>query len=229
MNFFSAGKQADATRDSASIAADAMREAGIRTERLTAEQQKFIAWQLEREYQQWQDTQQGNWDMERARELRSFAETGDQWANLFGLEGHEREMDYEQSEAERFDAREVLGANIRREHGRFGAQQRRVGDLAARMGTRQPPGGREIPGIEMPGSLYERNFLDMPDVQQTAFNYPEYRTPQQWEGYTSSADAAQQASTNETERAAAAVGMTVADYTRQQRWDRRADERERRA
>ena len=228
MSLFASGKQADATRDSALIAADAMREAGIRTERLTEEQQRFIAWQLEREYKQWQDTQQGNWDMERARELRSFAETGDEWANLFGLQGQERKMAHEETAADRFNVRQMDVADIKREYGRFGAQQRRVGDLAARMGTRQPRGGREIPGIELPGALQQPDFVEMPDPQQTAFNYPKYRTPQQWEGYQSSADAAQEARTNETARAAAASGMTVADYMRQQRWDRRADERERR-
>jgi hypothetical protein len=166
--------------------------------------------------------------MERAREMRAFGAAGDEWANVFGLQGQEREMAYGETAADRFNTREELMADIRRDYGRTSAQQRRIGTLAGLTGTPQPPGGREIPSIELPGALQQPDFVEMPDYQQTAFEYPKYQTPRPWVGYQSSADAAQEARTNETERAASAAGMTVADYMRQQRWDRRADERERR-
>jgi hypothetical protein len=220
--------QAKATRSAADIQSRAALQAGRWQQETAREQRAFLEDQAEIQRVEDRRVERANWEMDQARERRLYGQAGDEMFNLYGLNRQKGRMGYEETAADRFNTRAELLANIKREYGRYAPQQRRVGRLGALMGAPQPPGGREIPSMQVPGALQQPDFVEMPDPQQTAFNYPKYRTPQQWEGYTSSADAAQEARTNETARAAAASGMTVADYMRQQRWDRRADERERR-
>ena len=174
-NLYASYMQAGSTKDAAEIMADAMREAGIRTERMSKEQIRHLSWAIEREYDQWTATQEGNWEMERAREMRDFGETGDEAFNLYGLARQKGRMGYEESAADRFNTRAELLADTKREYGRYAPQQRRIGRLGALMGAPQPPGGREIPSIELPGALQQPEWVPLPAPRQTAFVYPEYQ------------------------------------------------------
>jgi hypothetical protein len=183
VNFVASRKQAGATVDAAEIYAEAQRQAGLLSERLSKEQIRHLSWALERDYDQFKATQEGNWEMERAREMRSFGEAGDRDFNLYGLARQKGRMGYEEAAADRFNTRAELEADIKREYGRYAPQQRRVGRLGALMGAPQPPGGREIPSIELPGALRQPEWVPLPAPRQTPFAYPAYRTPPEWKPY----------------------------------------------
>jgi len=182
-NLWSSYKEAGATVDAAEIMAEAQRLAGVRSERMSKEQIRHLSWALERDYDQFKATQEANWEMERAREMRSFGEAGDRDFNLYGLARQKGLMGYKEAAADRFNTRAELEADIKREYGRYAPQQRRVGRLGALMGAPQPPGGREIPSIELPGALRQPEWVPLPAPRQTPFAYPAYRTPPEWKPY----------------------------------------------
>ena len=197
-NLYASYMQAGSTKDAAEIMADAMREAGIRTERMSKEQIRHLSWAIEREYDQWTATQEGNWEMERA------------------LHRQQGKMGYGESAADRFNTRAELLANTKREYGRYAPQQRRIGRLGALMGAPQPPGGREIPSIELPGALQQPEWVPLPAPRQTPFEYPAYRTPPAWKPYQPAEEEAAPEPTTETERDAFEMGLTVPEYLRYQ-------------
>ena len=213
-DLYASYKQSGATVDAAQILADAQELTGIRAERMSKEQIRHLSWALERDYDQFKATQEGNWEMERAREMRGFGETGDEAFNIYGLARQEGRMGYEESAADRFNARAELLADTKREYGRYAPQQRRIGRLGALMGAPQPPGGREIPSIELPGALQQPEWVPLPAPRQTPFEYPAYRTPPAWKPYQPAEEEAAPEPTTETERDAFEMGLTVPEYLR---------------
>ena len=218
---------ADAGADAAKVYADSVREAGIRTERMTKEQIRHLSWAIEREYDQWASTQEGNWEMERAREMRAFGETGDAAVNRFRLERQQGRMGYEETAADRANLRAELLSTGRTGQGRYAATQRRIGALGALMGTPQPPGGREIAPYVEPTALVQPDWVPLPEPQQTAFTYPTYRQPKPWVPYQTGEEAAGEANRAQLAQAASDAGLTVPEYLRQRNQARRDDARDR--
>ena len=190
-------EQAKATTRAADIQARAARQTGAWQQQVARDQLAFQKEEAEKLRQQWNYTQQANWEMERAREARLYGQTGDEMFNRFGLNRQERRMGYEETAADRYNTREELLARtyntraeleaaLRGEYGRYGATQRRLGTLGRLLGTPQPPGGREIAPLELPaalrepGALRQPDWVPLPEPRQTPFEYPDYVPPPEW-------------------------------------------------
>ena len=176
-NWIAGRSQAKAATRAAQIQADAARQTGRWAQQTARNQLEFKQDEAKRLGEEFYFAQKANWELDRQRELGLFNRAGDLDYNRFGLEGWRGRLGFNEAKADRFNTRAELDAKIRREYGRFAPQQRRIGTLAALTGTPQPPGGREIGPIELPGALQQPEWRDVPDPRQTAFSYPEYEHP----------------------------------------------------
>jgi len=167
--------QSKAARSAAQIQADASRQAGQWQQESVREQLEFQREESKRLADEFERAQEANWGMERARQRGQYDLAGDTAANAFALHRQQGRMGYGESAADRFNTRAELLANTKREYGRYAPQQRRIGRLGALMGAPQPPGGREIPSIELPGALQQPEWVPLPAPRQTAFVYPEFQ------------------------------------------------------
>ena len=166
--------QAKATRSAADIQSRAAMQAGQWQQQTAREQLEFMKAEAARLALETERAQEANWALERAEQLGRYNLSGDEMANAFALERQRGLMDYGETKADRYNTRQELMANILREQDRFGATQRRVGTLAGIMGTPQPRGGREVPGLRVPGALQQPDWVALPAPQQTPFTYPDY-------------------------------------------------------
>ena len=167
--------QAKATRRAAEIQADAARETGEWQARSAEDQLAFLSEQAARDLLEQRRVEEANWILEREAERRRHGERGDEAFNLFGLTRHQRRLGFEETAADRANARAELLAGLRTGHGRYSATQRRVGRLGALMGAPQPAGGREIAPLIEPTALVQPQWVPLADPRQTAFGYPDYR------------------------------------------------------
>ena len=167
--------QSKATRSAAQRMADATRQTGQWQQESVREQLEFQREESKRLADEFERAQEANWGMERARQRGQYDLAGDTAANAFALQRQQGRMGYGESAADRFNTRAELLADTKREYGRYAPQQRRIGRLGALMGAPQPPGGREIPSIELPGALQQPEWVPLPAPRQTAFVYPEFQ------------------------------------------------------
>lgn len=168
--------QAKATRSAADMTSRAAMQAGQWQQQTAREQLAFMKADAARLALETERAQEANWALERAEQLGGYNLSGDEMANMFTLERQRGLMDYGERKADRYNTRQELEANIRREYGRWAPQQRRVGTLAQIMGTPQPRGGREIAPIEFPGALQQPDLAALPAHQQRPFTFPDYFT-----------------------------------------------------
>lgn len=169
--------QAKATRSAADIQSRAALQAGRWQQETAREQRAFLEDQAEIQREEDRRVERANWEMDQARERRLYGQAGDEMFNLYGLNRQKGRMGYEETAADRFNTRAELLADIKREYGRYAPQQRRVGRIGALLGAPQPPGGREIPSMQVPGALQQPEWVPLPAPRQTPFEYPEYVPP----------------------------------------------------
>jgi hypothetical protein len=166
--------QAKATRSAADMTSRAAMQAGQWQQQTAREQLEFMKADAARLALETERAQEANWALERAEQLGRYNLSGDEMANAFALERQRGLMDYGETKADRYNTRQELEANIRREYERWASGQRRVGTLAQIMGTPQPRGGREIAPIEFPGALQQPDLAALPAPQQSPFTFPGY-------------------------------------------------------